>query len=311
MSLHSSVPITLPRDLETIPYPSHLAQLQRPDPHSFGPQPSTASLARSGTRQRDFTLGSGSTILLGAVHGDAVASPETIFKRTGSAAPTLDSTVSNEPEQRGSAVSSSSRGGIARKPSVSSRGLSENSVVHNQTSRRDVETDSGGDDTVVYRRRATINTDSGSRGAGGEKDRPEDRIRKSSSRNPRPMPKSIRATLPSAQGIGRTSASLMYFSELPMHGRPPSQALRAHTGTLVRDRIWMLGGVDSRNCWRGVAWFDTESYEWQTVATFGEKLPPLRAHTATLVGELLYIFGGGDGPTYSNDVWTFNTGESN
>ena len=101
----------------------------------------------------------------------------------------------------------------------------------------------------------------------------------------------------------------MYFSSLPVHGRPPEQALRAHTGTIVEDKIWFIGGVDGKNCWRGVAYFDTESLFWSTVETFGEQLPPLRAHTTTLVGTDLYIFGGGDGPTYSNDVWVFDTSE--
>jgi len=102
----------------------------------------------------------------------------------------------------------------------------------------------------------------------------------------------------------------MYFSLLPYHGRPPTQALRAHTGTLVGNRIWMIGGVDSKHCWRGVAWYDTESLLWSTVETAGDALPPLRAHTTTAVGTRLYIFGGGDGPTYSNDVWVFDTGKS-
>lgn len=112
--------------------------------------------------------------------------------------------------------------------------------------------------------------------------------------------------LPSAK-VPRAPASAMYFSPVAAHGRPPAQALRAHTGTLVGDRIWFLGGVDARSCWRGVASFDSESLQWSTVETHGEALPPLRAHTTTLVGEQLYIFGGGDGPTYSNDVWVFDT----
>ncbi|EIW73197.1 hypothetical protein TREMEDRAFT_37220 [Tremella mesenterica DSM 1558] len=100
----------------------------------------------------------------------------------------------------------------------------------------------------------------------------------------------------------------MYYSPVPAHGRPPGQALRAHTGTLVGDRIWFLGGVDGKHCWRGVAWFDTETFQWSNVQTKGETMPPLRAHTTTLVGDTtLYIFGGGDGPVYSNDVWIFGT----
>lgn len=101
----------------------------------------------------------------------------------------------------------------------------------------------------------------------------------------------------------------MYFSRLPSYGDRPGQALRAHTGTLVGDRIWFIGGVDSKNCWRKVAWLDTESLQWTILPTSGESLPPLRAHTTNLVGDKLYIFGGGDGPTYSNDVWILDTGE--
>jgi hypothetical protein len=117
-------------------------------------------------------------------------------------------------------------------------------------------------------------------------------------------------TLPCAKSMSPVAASSMYFSLLPYHGRPPTQALRAHTGTLVGNRIWLIGGVDSKHCWRGVAWYDTESLLWSTVETAGESLPPLRAHTTTAVGTRLYIFGGGDGPTYSNDVWVFDTGKS-
>jgi len=107
----------------------------------------------------------------------------------------------------------------------------------------------------------------------------------------------------------RCPASTMYFSTVPAHGSPPNQPLRAHTGTLVGDRIWLLGGVDGKHCWRRIAWFDTETLLWSTIETFGEQLPPLRAHTTNAVGRHLYIFGGGDGPTYSNDVWLFDTGK--
>lgn len=112
--------------------------------------------------------------------------------------------------------------------------------------------------------------------------------------------------LPSAK-VARAPASAMYWSPVSAHGRPPGQSLRAHTGSLVGDKIWFLGGVDARSCWRGVSSFDTESFQWSSIETHGEALPPLRAHSTTLVGEQLYIFGGGDGPTYSNEVWVFDT----
>ena len=180
---------------------------------------------------------------------------------------------------------------------------------------KDGEVESGGE-VNGQRRRATTRPSAGASQVGATETRGEmpanherERSRKSSAKQPRSAIKITEPLLPSAKGVSRAPASAMYFSLLPSHGRPPAQALRAHTGTLVGDRIWFLGGVDGRMCWRSVAWLDTESLLWSTVDTNGEQLPPLRAHTTTLVGELLYIFGGGDGPTYSNDVWIFNTGE--
>jgi hypothetical protein len=85
--------------------------------------------------------------------------------------------------------------------------------------------------------------------------------------------------------------------------------MRAHTATLVGDRIWFIGGVTAKHCRRDVAYYDTCTLEWNVVETGGEQLPPLRAHTTNLVGDKLYIFGGGDGPTYSNEVWIFDTCE--
>ncbi|KAL1407174.1 hypothetical protein Q8F55_006590 [Vanrija albida] len=117
---------------------------------------------------------------------------------------------------------------------------------------------------------------------------------------------SLEPLLPSGK-VPRAPPSEMYFAPIPAHGRPPAQPIRAHTGTLVDDKIWVIGGVDSKSCWRGVACFDTESYHWTMIETFGDALPPLRAHTTNIVGNTLYLFGGGDGPTYSNDVWAFDT----
>jgi len=126
---------------------------------------------------------------------------------------------------------------------------------------------------------------------------------------PRETHRLLQAQLPNSTSA-RASASSMYFSTVPAHGHPPDQPLRAHTGTLIGDRIWFLGGVDGKHCWRRIAWFDTETLLWSTIETFGDQLPPLRAHTTTLVGKYLYIFGGGDGPSYNNDVWLFNTSGS-
>ncbi|TYJ57536.1 hypothetical protein B9479_001854 [Cryptococcus floricola] len=159
---------------------------------------------------------------------------------------------------------------------------------------------SGSEETITRRRRTGTRT---------ERDRVviqssnDSKGHKSSARAAKPL----EPRLPSAPGLPRAPASSMYFSSVPFYGSPPNQALRAHTGTLVGDRIWIIGGVDRQNCWRGVAWYDTESYMWSTIETAGGQFPPLRAHTTTLVGDKLFIFGGGDGPTYSNDIWILDT----
>lgn len=119
--------------------------------------------------------------------------------------------------------------------------------------------------------------------------------------------KPLEPRLPSAKNVPRAPASSMYFSPVSCYGFPPNQALRAHTGTLVGERIWVIGGVDKQTCFRDVACFDTESFMWSILETQGERFPPLRAHTTTLVGDKLFIFGGGDGPSYSNDVWILDT----
>jgi hypothetical protein len=49
----------------------------------------------------------------------------------------------------------------------------------------------------------------------------------------------------------------MYFYQMPYHGMPPPQPLRAHTATLVGHNIYVVGGTDTRRCWEGVAKFDT------------------------------------------------------
>lgn len=49
----------------------------------------------------------------------------------------------------------------------------------------------------------------------------------------------------------------MYFSHLPSQGFPPPKALRAHTGTLVGNLLYVIGGCDKYGCWPGVATFNT------------------------------------------------------
>ncbi|KAK4683520.1 hypothetical protein P7C73_g6729, partial [Tremellales sp. Uapishka_1] len=297
-------------DLEPITYPSHLAQTTAPS--VAGPS--------SGARQRDYTMGSGSgpflssssVPILGPRDGPGAGGPPTgVPKRKESivlSSSTSDLVLGEElsrvnlgsktslsvnPVNRSRSTSASASVGGTKDESgrPTSKGSGQTNGNGNGKERESADSNSGGDDTIRKRSRAPT---TGRR----------DREKTPSTVVPR---SDVHPLLPSAKIVPRAPASAMYFSPLPFHGRPPLQALRAHTGTLVGDKIWFLGGVDAKNCWRGVAWFDTETLLWSTVETFGETLPPLRAHTTTLVGDKLYVFGGGDGPTYSNDVWVFDT----
>jgi hypothetical protein len=120
----------------------------------------------------------------------------------------------------------------------------------------------------------------------------------------------------------------MYWGIMAQQGQTPEKALRAHTSTLIGNKMYVIGGCDRQGCWRGVSTYNTgevvscdgllgctdafvpfriDSHVWARLCPTGVTLPPLRAHTTTAVGYLLYVFGGGDGPTYSNDVWVYNT----
>ncbi|WWC85441.1 uncharacterized protein L201_000304 [Kwoniella dendrophila CBS 6074] len=313
----STPPINNESDLEPITYPTHLAQM-RPDnlsqlsSHSQTHIQPTASSSRTISRNRDYTPSSSSST------------------NQYSQAPELGPIHRSSPSQ-----SNSSNGppfGVPkRKESI--LGNSQEDVTNpnsNPIDRvKDVETDSGTDETVITRKRANTRPSASkprersltvpSSGGGvissnsGESTKDKDKTRKVSSKTSRPIisisanGKITEPSLPSSKNVARAPASSMYYSPVPFHGRPPNQALRAHSGTLVGERIWVIGGVDKSSCWRGVAWFDTESLLWSTIETRGEQFPPLRAHTTTLVGEKLFIFGGGDGPSYSNEVWILDT----
>jgi hypothetical protein len=95
----------------------------------------------------------------------------------------------------------------------------------------------------------------------------------------------------------------------PIHGQPPPP-LKAHTATLIRNKIWVIGGSvsGSGGCFRGVATFSVDSMRWSVVKGIsGTPPPPIRAHTATAVGDAIFCFGGGDGSDYYNDVYKLNT----
>ncbi|OCF43112.1 kelch repeat-containing protein [Kwoniella heveanensis CBS 569] len=311
-------PATDNSDLEPITYPAHLAQMKpdRPD-RDRDPASSASSSSRTLLPRRDF---SGPPVVLGAVH-QAQSQPSSSGSApgTGSGGPPF-----GVPKRKESMPNNES--------SINGNGPDTSNTIPSTPAesrlRSGGDTDSGTDETVVTRRRANTKTvsrgarersltvpssvgDNGSsaaNGAGTGASVSSERTRKISSKMSRAISvRLLEPTLPCSRNVQRAPASAMYFSPVPCHGRPPNQALRAHSGTLVGERIWLIGGVDKHSCWRGVAWFDTESLLWSTIETRGEQFPPLRAHTTTLVGDKLFIFGGGDGPSYSNEVWILDT----
>jgi len=313
-------------DMEPITYPSHLAQRLPPEagPSSASstPPPSTPATGNTSMYSTPTILPSWNRI---APRTRDIVTPSRYSnqiddQRGHERVPTANlDYVGPEPGPGGPPTGVPRRKeSIVRPDQVPSKINTTNSDtrLNGKTGNSGTESDSGGNEGAT-RKRATTKS---------AVDRPKDikestttpssgDINSSSRSRKQSRPGAIKTpayiaqpSLPSAKLVGRVAASSMYFSLLPYHGRPPTQALRAHTGTLVGNRIWMIGGVDSKHCWRGVAWYDTESLLWSTVETAGDALPPLRAHTTTAVGTKLYIFGGGDGPTYSNDVWVFDTG---
>ena len=298
-------------DLEPITYPAHLAVTKRPDPPTVPPSgrsrennqiPRSAIIAPAIlTEQTPMIKSRRQPSSPAGPHSPLI--PDEGRDRLGR--PAAQAT----PDSNAVSFETAPQGSSSRKASTD---ITATTVGSSRPERE--ETEVGTDDTARRRvategtsRHPATHVKQSSTGASTVKERGEHR---------RPSGKASRTNrvltpkLPRAGSVPRAPTSSMYFSTLPVHGRPPEQALRAHTGTLVGDRIWFFGGVDGKNCWRGVAFFDTETLLWCTVETFGEQLPPLRAHTTTLVGKVLYIFGGGDGPTYSNDVWTFDTGQA-
>ncbi|WWD22802.1 hypothetical protein CI109_107296 [Kwoniella shandongensis] len=284
-------------NLEPITYPSHLAQTKAPE----GPS------SRANPRERDPSSSSSVPVVLGPA------------PQSGRIEPSANGPPFGVPKRKESIVASdtftSDPSSFKQHPTLSHTISSDIPNESRINKERDGETDSGTDEKTFRRRRAGTRSGAGRAQPGSSsneqetKSRERERSRKTSNKHSRPHNgKRLEPLLPSSREVPRAPAASMYFSPVPCHGRPPNQALRAHSGTLVGERIWVIGGVDRSNCWRGVAWFDTESLLWTTIETGGEQFPPLRAHTTTLVGDRLYIFGGGDGPTYSNEVWVLDTG---
>lgn len=112
-------------------------------------------------------------------------------------------------------------------------------------------------------------------------------------------------TVPSAS---LTSTSLMHWTRIKPIGNVPPVAIRAHSMTLVNEKIFIFGGSDIDTCYNDLYIFDAETYWWSCHKTKGICPPPrpCRAHTANLIGDHILIFGGGNGPNYFNTLYLLN-----
>ncbi|ORX45374.1 hypothetical protein BCR36DRAFT_585681 [Piromyces finnis] len=103
--------------------------------------------------------------------------------------------------------------------------------------------------------------------------------------------------------------SLMHWSKIKTVGRNKPRPMRAHTMTLVNEKIFIFGGSDNETCFNDLYIFDCETYWWTLHKTKGLVPPPrpCRAHSANLIDDYIYYFGGGDGPNYFNTLYLLNT----
>ena len=49
----------------------------------------------------------------------------------------------------------------------------------------------------------------------------------------------------------------MYWGLMAQQGQAPDKSLRAHTGTLLGNKMYVIGGCDRQGCWRGVCTYNT------------------------------------------------------
>jgi len=102
--------------------------------------------------------------------------------------------------------------------------------------------------------------------------------------------------------------SLMHWTKIRTVGRNKPRPMRAHTMTLVNEKIFIFGGSDNETCFNDLYIFDCETYWWTLHKTKGLVPPrPRRAHTADLIGDYIYFFGGSNGQNYFNTLYLLNT----
>lgn len=87
---------------------------------------------------------------------------------------------------------------------------------------------------------------------------------------------------------------------------PP--ALRAHTTTAYRSKIYLFGGGTGNNdYYNHVYMFNTLTHRWTCLLESDRSNPsfptPRRAHTSVQFDSGMYIFGGGSGAAGLNDLW--------
>ncbi|KAJ3123143.1 hypothetical protein HK098_002142 [Nowakowskiella sp. JEL0407] len=104
-----------------------------------------------------------------------------------------------------------------------------------------------------------------------------------------------------------TPIPFMRWSKLNPRGSAPPRALRAHTMTLVEDKLFVFGGCDAGICFNDLYCFDVETLCWSQPKMYGDIPNPCRAHSAVYLDGRIYVFGGGDGPNYFNTLYSLDT----
>ncbi|TPX30402.1 hypothetical protein SmJEL517_g06030 [Synchytrium microbalum] len=99
----------------------------------------------------------------------------------------------------------------------------------------------------------------------------------------------------------------MRWTRITPMGNVPPRPVRAHTMTLVGEKLYLFGGCDNSECFPDLWIFDSETMSWSKPITRGTLPDPTRAHSASLIEKKLYMFGGGDGPNYYNSLYVLDT----
>jgi len=83
--------------------------------------------------------------------------------------------------------------------------------------------------------------------------------------------------------------------------------LRAHSATLVDNKIFIFGGGDGPQYFSDLFVLDTLTMHWTKPVIAGRAPGPRRAHSACLYGKKIIIFGGGDGNKAINEIYILDS----